>query len=428
MPNPLRLGIAGLGTVGIGVLKIVQEHSDLLEARAGRRIVITAVSARTKNKDRDIDLSDYVWEDHPEDLAKRSDIDVYIELMGGIDGVALASTKAAINAGKHVITANKAMLAIHGQDLALRAEEKGVNLRFEAAVAGGIPIIKALSEGLAGNKISRIIGIMNGTCNYILTRMETAQLPYQSVFDEASQLGYLEADPSLDVGGIDAAHKLTLLSSIAYGTKVDFKGVILQGIERISITDITHAAEIGYRIKLLGVSEMTKNGLTQTMRPCLIPMSSPLGQLEGGKNMVIIEGDSIEQIIMSGPGAGQGPTASAVFGDIMDIARGIHLPVFGIPARYLKDPQRADISSKSPYYIRLNLKDEPGIMAKTSALLAKTGISIDQMRQDSSEGDIAHVLIVTHPTTAAITNQACIEIHASGLTELPPIVLKIENI
>ncbi|PIB25918.1 homoserine dehydrogenase [Amylibacter kogurei] len=428
MSHPLRLGIAGLGTVGVGVIKIVMQHGDMLRARSGRDITISAVSARSKSKDRGVDLSNFDWEDDPVALATRDDVDVYVELMGGEDGPALASVKAALNAGKHVVTANKAMLAIHGQELAELAEFKGVNLRFEAAVAGGIPIIKSLTESLAGNKITRVMGVMNGTCNYILTRMETAGLPYDEVFEEANQLGYLEADPNLDVGGIDAAHKLVLLSSIAYGTQVDFASAQLQGIQRISIVDIKHAAEMGYRIKLLGVSQMTDAGLIQTMRPCLVPALSPLGLLEGGTNMVIVEGDSVGQIVLRGAGAGEGPTASAVFGDVMDIARGINIPVFGIPAAQLTKSTPADSSGESAYYMRLNLKDKAGAMASASSALADAGISIDKMTQHSSDDNVARVLIVTHPTTGETASKAAQAIENTGVLELPPVVLKIETV
>ena len=251
--QPLRLGIAGLGTVGVGVVKIIRQQAALLTARTGREIVISAVSARSKGRDRGVNLDSYAWEDDPVALATRDDVDVFVELMGGEDGPAKAATEAAIAAGKHVITANKAMLAMHGHPLAQAAEAKGVSLRYEAAVAGGIPVIKALTEGLAGNEITRVMGVMNGSCNYILTRMEDSGLSYQEIFAEADGLGYLEADPQLDVGGIDAAHKLAILSSIAFGTKVDFDSIVLEGIERISIEDITAAADMGYKIKLLGV-------------------------------------------------------------------------------------------------------------------------------------------------------------------------------
>ena len=297
MAAPLRLGLAGLGTVGIGVVKIVQEHAALITARTGREVVITAVSARDRTKNRDVDLSGYSWETDPVALARRDDIDVFVEVMGGSEGAARDATEAALAAGKDVVTANKALLAHHGQALAQTAEAAGCVIRFEAAVAGGIPVVKALTEGLAANRIRRIIGVMNGTCNYILTRMEDAGLPYAQVFEEARQLGYLEADPNLDVGGIDAGHKLSLLAAIAFGTRVAFDSVELQGIGAISIDDIRHAADMDYRIKLLGVAQMTGRGLEQRMTPCLVPMQSPLGQLQGGTNMIVLEGDSVGQIV-----------------------------------------------------------------------------------------------------------------------------------
>ncbi len=428
MTSPLRLGIAGLGTVGTGVIKIVQQQAALLSARSGREITITAVCARTRNKNRDVDLSEYDWEDDPVNLAKRADVDVFVELVGGDTGPAKDATEAAIAAGKHVVTANKAMLAYHGQELALAAEAKGVNLRFEAAVAGGIPIIKTLTEGLAGNRITRIMGVMNGTCNYILTRMENAGLPYDTVFEEANQLGYLEADPNLDVGGIDAAHKLVLLSSIAYGTQVDFSGAQLEGIGAISIDDITAAKDMGYRIKLLGLSSMTEAGLEQTMQPCLVPYNSPLGQLEGGTNMIVIEGDAVGQIVMRGAGAGEGPTASAVMGDVMDIARGLSLPVFGQPAAGLKQVKAAKSSTASAYYIRLMLKDAPGVLAKVTTALADAGVSIDRMRQKEHQDNAAPVLIVTHETTPAAIETALNAISATGDTVGAPLALKIVEV
>ncbi len=281
MSQPLRLGIAGLGTVGAGVVKIVRQKAALLEARSGRPVVITAVSARSRDKDRGVTLSDYTWEEDPVALARREDVDVFVEMIGGSEGPAKEAVEAALEAGKDVITANKALLAHHGQALAERAEAQGAVLRFEAAVAGGIPVVKALTEGLAGNDISRVMGVMNGTCNYILTRMEDAGLSYDEAFAEADGLGYLEADPTLDVGGIDAGHKLALLAAIAFGTQVNFAGVELEGIGTVTIEDIRQAADMGFRIKLLGVSRMTDRGLEQSMAPCLVPAASPLGQLSG---------------------------------------------------------------------------------------------------------------------------------------------------
>ncbi|WP_417523482.1 homoserine dehydrogenase [Marinovum sp.] len=428
MTPPLRLGIAGLGTVGTGTVKIIRQKAHLLSVRAGRPVEISAVSARTRDKDRGVNLSSYAWEDDPVALARRDDVDVFVELMGGSDGPAKAATEAALKAGKDVVTANKAMLALHGQELAQLAEDNGAVLRFEAAVAGGIPVIKALTEGLAGNEMTRVLGVMNGTCNYILTRMESAGLPYDTVFEEANQLGYLEADPELDVGGIDAGHKLALLAAIAFGTQVNFAGVELEGIGRILIEDIRAAADMGYRIKLLGVAQMTGRGLEQRMSPCLVPAASPLGQLEGGTNMVVIEGDAVDQVVLRGPGAGEGPTASAVMGDVMDIARGLRVSTFGQPAKTLSQAQPAQSAAPAPYYLRMSLRDKPGALAKVATLLGNSGVSIDRMRQYDHTDEAAPVLIVTHKTQRRALNEA---LEAMGETDVvlgQPVALRIEEV
>ncbi|MFV2053136.1 homoserine dehydrogenase [Aliiroseovarius sp. YM-037] len=428
MPEPLRLGIAGLGTVGVGVIKIVRQKANVLAARTGRPVEIVAVSARNRDKDRGVSLSGYDWEDDPVALAKRDDIDVFVELMGGSDGPAKASCEAALAAGKDVVTANKAMLALHGQELAEDAEANGRVVRFEAAVAGGIPVVKALTEGLAGNDITRVMGVMNGTCNYILTRMEGAGLPYKEVFEEANSLGYLEADPTLDVGGIDAGHKLALLASIAYGTKVCFDAIELEGIERISIEDIEHAADMGYRIKLLGVAQMTGRGLEQRMSPCLVPADSPLGQLEGATNMVILEGDAVGQIVLRGAGAGEGPTASAVMSDIIDIARGTRLTTFGQPATTLEPARAAKSTAPAPYYLRLELQDKPGALAKVSSVLGEAGVSIDRMRQNEHSAETAPVLIVTHKVTRSALDAALSGLGGTGVLAQDPVAIRIETV
>lgn len=428
MAAPLRLGLAGLGTVGIGVVQIVQKHADLLAARAGREVVITAVSARDRTKNRDADLSGYAWEVDPVALAQRDDVDVFVEVMGGHEGPARDATEAAIAAGKDVVTANKALLAHHGHGLALSAEAAGRVIRFEAAVAGGIPVIKALTEGLAANGMRRVMGVMNGTCNYILTRMEDAGLPYAQVFEEARQLGYLEADPNLDVGGIDAGHKLSLLAAIAFGTRVSFDSVELEGIGAIMINDIRHAADLGYRIKLLGVAQVTGRGLEQRMTPCLVPVSSPLGQLSGGTNMVVLEGDSVGQVVMRGAGAGMGPTASAVMGDVMDIARGLRMPTFGMPATQLAVPVAAAVTSASAWYLRMMLVDKPGALAKVATALGDAGISIHRMRQYDHTDAQAPVLIVTHKATRDDVNDALARMSKTGVVLGDPVALRIEEV
>jgi homoserine dehydrogenase len=427
-PAPLRLGVAGLGTVGIGVVKIVQRHADLIAARTGRAVIITAVSARDRSKNRDADLSGFAWETDPVALARRDDVDVFVELMGGHEGPARDATEAAITAGKDVVTANKALLAHHGHALAIAAEAQGCAIRFEAAVAGGIPVIKALTEGLAGNAIRRVMGVMNGTCNYILTRMQSAGLPYATVFEEARQLGYLEADPDLDVGGIDAGHKLSLLAAIAFGTQVSFDAVELEGIGAISIDDIRLAADMGYKIKLLGVAQMTGRGLEQRMTPCLVPADSPLGQLQGGTNMVVLEGDSVGQIVLRGPGAGEGPTASAVMGDVIDLARGLRTPTFGIPATSLAVPVPAATTAPAPHYLRMTLLDKPGALAKIATCLGEAGISIDRMHQYGHEGTQAPVLIVTHKATRDDIAHAIGRFAATGVLVGAPVAIRIEEV
>ena len=426
MTNPIKIGIAGLGTVGIGVVKIIQQNEKILQARTGRKIEIVAVSAKTKTKNRGVDLSKYQWESDPISLAKRKDIDIFVELIGGHKGAAKDSIVAAIDTGKDIVTANKALLAHSGQELAEKTEGKNKLLRFEAAVAGGIPVIKALTEGLAGNRLTRVVGVMNGTCNYILTRMQSSGLNYEEIFKEAEALGYLEADPTLDVGGIDAGHKLALLASIGFGTKVNFDAVELEGIGQISIDDINHAADMGFRIKLLGVAQLNGDGLEQRMSPCLVPATSPIGQLEGGTNMVMLEGDHVGQIILSGPGAGEGPTASAVMSDIIDIARGVRLPTFGQPANILKEIQPVKSNTYAPYYLRLSLSDKPGALAKVASLLGDFGISIDRMRQYAHADDHAPVLIVTHATEPKSIEKALANLPKTGVVHDKPVALRIE--
>ncbi|OUS08945.1 homoserine dehydrogenase [Rhodobacterales bacterium 52_120_T64] len=428
MTKPLRLAVAGLGTVGAGIIKIVQQHGDLLAARAGRPIEIVAISARSRSKDRGVDLSGYDWEDDAVELARRNDVDMLIEVIGGENGPAKAAVETALANGKHVVSANKALLAIHGQDLATLAEENNVALRFEAAVAGGIPIVKALTEGLAANKIERVMGVMNGTCNYILTVMEDTGADYADVLRDAQQLGYAEANPTVDVGGFDAAHKLSLLAATAFGTQVDFDNVKIEGIERISLTDINDVADMGYRIKLLGVARMNDDGLEQRMQPCLVPANSPLGTLEGVSNMVIVEGDHVGQIVLQGPGAGEGPTASAVMGDVMDIARGLLIPAFGQPANTLTKAAKSNSGADAEYYLRFSLADEAGVMAAISTTLGDHGVSINRMRQYDHDDNIAPLIIVTHAVSRAKLDGALAMISAMDTCVEKPIAIRIETV
>ena len=428
MDADLKIGIAGLGTVGQGVVSMLLQNQASIRTKSGKNITVTTVSARNRDKDRDLDISRFCWEDNPVKMAQRPDIDVFVELIGGSEGIALESVRAALRNGKDVVTANKAMLAHHGQELAELADEHSSCIRFEAAVAGGIPVVKSLTESLAGNQVNRILGVMNGTCNYILTKMEKEKLPYRTVFEEAQKLGYLEADPSLDVGGIDAGHKLALLSSIAFGTKVDFDNMEIEGIERISFGDIEQAKDMGFRIKLLGISKFTENGLEQRTQPCLVPEKSPLGQIEDATNLVVFEGDFVGTIYLQGPGAGGGPTASSVLSDLIELARGIRIPMFGQRANTLKMAQPCKSAVEVPYYLRLLLKDEPGVLAKIATSLGNAGISINRMRQYGHATEAAPVIIVTHKTNRKNLNLALSEIRSSDVSLEDPFAIRIEEI
>lgn len=428
MTRPLRIGLAGLGTVGAGVVRILQTHADLVAARAGRPVTISAISARSRHRDRGVDLSSYAWEDDPVALARRADVDLVVEAIGGEDGPAKATATAALLGGKHLVTANKAMLARHGAPLAEAAESANVALRFEAAVAGGVPVVKTLTEGLSGNAIRRVMGVLNGTCNYILTAMEARHAPYATVLEEAKRLGYAEADPTFDVGGLDAAQKLALLAATAFGLKPDVDAITVEGIERVSLADIEHAADMGYRIKLLGVAQPADGGLEARMQPCLVPSASPLGRLEGVTNMVVLEGDFVGQIVMSGPGAGAGPTASAIVGDIVDIARGLTIPAFGRSAATLTAGTAQATPSEAAYYLRVTLVDAPGVLAKVAAALGTAGISINRMRQVEHDGAEAPVLIVTHATRREALDSALAEIEALDVCRAAPVAIRIEDV
>lgn len=431
MTKPLRIGVIGLGTVGGGVVRIVQTHGALLAQRGGRALEITAVSARTRGKDRGLDLGAYGWEDDPVALARRDDVDLVIEAMGGEDGPAKAAVEAALERGKHVVTANKAMLAHHGQAMAEAAEASGAALRFEAAVAGGIPCVKTLCEGLMANRVTRVMGVLNGTCNYILTRMEATGEDYEDVLADAQRLGYAEADPSFDVGGVDAAHKLSLLAAIAFGAKLDFAAVETEGIDRVALTDIEHAADMGYRIKLLGVARRRTTpgaGVEQRVQPCLVPAGSPLARLEGVANMVVLEGDFVGRVVMEGPGAGEGPTASAMVADALDIARGVRTPAFGAPATSLQAAPAATATAPAAFYVRLALRDRPGALANVAAALSAEGVSIQQMRQDRAAAGEATVVIVTHETLRETLGAALAAIDADQTSLDAPVVLRIEQV
>jgi homoserine dehydrogenase len=434
MTNALRIGLAGLGNVGVGVLDIVKKHGSLLTDRAGMPIKVTGVAARNKSKDRGHDLSGISWFDDPVALAKSMDIDVFVELMGGDGDPAKSAVEAAIASGKHVITANKALLAHHGAALARAAEAKGVALNFEASVAGGIPIIKALREGLIGNRVTKLFGIMNGTCNYILTKMANEGRAFASVLKEAQDLGYAEADPTFDIGGFDTAHKLAVVTSLAFGTEVNLKAIDIEGIEAITLDDIRNASDMGYKIKLLGVAVAHDGGVEQRVHPTLVPKGSPVSDTDGVFNAMVVKGDFVGDLMLEGRGAGAHPTASAVLSDIVDIARGNMRPAFGIPATKLKPYKQAPKKAhEGGYYVALELVDRPGAVASIARILADQKISIESIVQrGKQEKDApratATFILITHDTLDTAIRAAMAKIEKDGHVASRPRLIRIERL
>lgn len=428
MPEAFRLGIAGLGTVGAGVVKNIQQHGDVLAARCGRPVEITTVSARDKSKDRGVDLSSYDWVDNAEELANSNSIDCVVEMIGGSEGLAFNLVKRSLEKGKHVITANKALLAHHGTELAQLAEDNNVSLAYEAAIAGGIPIVKALREGFAGNDIQAVFGILNGTSNYMMTAMRETGRDFDDILKEAQELGYAEADPSFDVDGDDAGHKLALLAAIAFGTKPDFKSLQMTGIRKITSVDISFATELGYRIKLLGIARKVNGKIMQVLAPCLVPANSKIGGVEGVFNAVQVEGDYVDSGLLVGRGAGEGPTASSVLSDIVDLARGTEIPTFGVPANDLKDPAWIDLGETvSGYYLRLDVLDKPGVIAEVSAILRDHNVSIESFIQHGRDPEQPVALVMTtHEAKQADITAACEKIEQLDSVNAEPCLMRIE--
>lgn len=430
MSAPLKIGVAGLGTVGAGLVLLISEHSNDLAQRAGRAIEITAISARDRNADRGVDISPYVWHDDALSLASDPDIDVVVELIGGSDGIAKDLAEAAFGNGKHVVTANKALVAHHGTALARGAEAAGVSFSYEAAVAGGIPIIKSLREGLAGNSLSRVYGILNGTCNYILSAMSEQGREFEDILAECQELGYAEADPSFDIDGTDTAHKLAILASVAFGGEVNFEAVHVEGIRHISPVDMQFAEELGYRIKLLGIASIRDDGLEQRVHPCMVPAETPIAHVSGSLNAVVADGDFVGTIVQEGAGAGAGPTSSAVAADIIDIARGLRVPTFGIPAGQLKTwPSVPMQHHKGAYYIRLMVVDKPGVFADIAAALRDHAVSMESVLQRTRDpGEAVPVVMTMHETEEASMTGALEEIAAVGAVVEPPRMIRIESL
>jgi len=427
---PFRIGLAGLGTVGGEVARRLLDAGRTLDAKAGRPVVLAAVSTRTRSRDRGCDLSGVTWHDDPASLAAALYLDCVVELIGGAEGSARATVEAALDNGRHVVTANKALTARHGQRLAAIAEEKAAGLAFEAAVAGGIPIIKALAEGLAGNRIARVAGILNGTCNFILTQMEAHGTAYADALAEAQRLGYAEADPAADVDGHDSAQKLGVLSSLAFGHAPDLDGVTVEGITRISPSDIRYARELGYRIKLLGVARRSGQAIEMRVHPAMVPLGTPLADVDGVFNAVMVEGDPVGLSFFEGRGAGAGPTASAVLGDIIDLARGALRPAFGVAAHTLLPPRRAEAGHReSCFYLRFQVVDRPGVLAAITRALATHGVSVESMLQRGrAPGEEVAIVLTTHQTAEGALAAAVTAIDAQDAILEPPCIIRMEAI
>jgi homoserine dehydrogenase len=440
MVASLKVGIAGLGTVGASVVRQIAQERATLAARCGRTIEVVAVCARSKSKKRDIDLRKVRWADTPKALAADPGIDVFVELMGGEGDPAKAAVEVALRAGKSVVTANKALLARHGVALAALAEKHKVALNFEAAVGGAIPIVKTLREGLAGNSFSRVYGILNGTCNYILTRMEREKLSFAECLKDAQRLGYAEADPTFDIEGHDTAQKLAIVASLAYGVKVNPSAINLEGISSLTPEDLEAADELGYRVKLLGVAMRTAAGIEQRVHPTMVPKASAIAQVMGVTNALTIDTDSMAPITLVGPGAGGAATASAVVADIGDIARGVKAMPFGRPAAQLAISQKAPMQRhEGGYYIRLLALDRPGTFAAIAKQLANQNISLESIVQKhpgalphggadpKSPAAPAPVILITYATTEDAVRRALKAIKKQGVIAGHPQVIRIEK-
>lgn len=432
MQQPLILGIAGLGTVGAGLLQLLDRHKARLEERTGRPIRVGGVSARTKDKDRGVDLSTVAWFDDPVQLASDHGIDVFVELIGGSGGGVKDAVETALKAGKHVVTANKALLAEHGAELASLAEKYGVALNFEAAVAGGIPVIKTLRESLSANEVRRVYGILNGTCNYVLTKMSEEQRSFADVLKEAQTLGYAEANPTFDIGGFDTAHKLAILTSLAFGTKVPFDKIDVEGIQTITEADIEAARDMGYCIKLLGVATQAEGSIEARVNPAMVPKHSAIAEVSGVTNAVAIDADFCGSLLLIGPGAGSHPTASAVASDILDIARGGVMPPFVTHTGSLKAYKKAKLGAhQGAYYVRLSVYDQPGAMATIAKRMGDREISIEsivQRRPRSVPGAPVPVVMITHETTEEAIRLAIEAIERDGQVSERPQVIRIEKL
>lgn len=426
--RPLRVALAGIGVVGGGVVRLLETNRDLITRRAGRPIEIVALSARDRHKDRGVDLSPYRWEDDMGALAAADDIDVVVEMIGGADGPALTLARQSLGAGKALVTANKAMIAHHGLDLASLAEEKATALKYEAAVAGGVPVIKAIREGASANEIARVYGILNGTCNYILTLMERDGASFDDALAAAQAQGYAEADPTFDVEGIDAAHKLAILASLCFGTRLNIDAVSTNGIRNLIADDIREAEALGHRVRLIGMAEHDRDhGLYQRVQPCLVPADHPLAYVPGALNAVVAEGNFVGRLFFEGAGAGAGPTASAIVADIIDIAREEFGPAFAMPVKALDEAEIADVGSRiGKHYVRLIVQDRLGVLAEIATAMRDAGVSIESFIQRGTEtADDVVIALVTHEGPARAIQQALATLESSDFIIGTPMQMPI---
>jgi homoserine dehydrogenase len=437
MVAPLKVGLAGLGTVGASVVRLIANQHAELAAKCGRPIEVVAVTARSRGKDRGIDMKKLRWVADPVALASDPAIDAFVELVGGDGNPARAAVVAALKAGKPVVTANKALLAKHGIELATLAERHKVALNFEAAVAGAIPIVKTLREGLAGNSVARIYGILNGTCNYMLTRMERERLSFDECLKEAQRLGYAEADPSFDIEGHDTAQKLAILASLTFGTRVDPAAIYVEGITSITTADLEAAEELGYRIKLLGVAVRNDKGIEQRVHPTMVRKDSAIAQVMDVTNAVTIDAEGIAPITLVGPGAGGMATASAVVADIADIARGLRAAPFGRPTAKLKVSKKAPMQRhEGGYYIRMLAVDKPGTAATIAKRLAQHNISMESIVQrhsgppaggaEKGKGPVP-VILITYATTEDAVRKALAAVQRDKVISGRPQLIRIEK-
>ena len=429
MARTINIAIAGLGTVGAETYRIITEESDFLKARSSANFNVVAVSAKSRDKKRDVDLTGAEWITDCRDIADIDNIDVVIELVGGSEGVAKELVEKSITNGKSVITANKALVATHGNNIGELVAKHDVMFGYEAAVAGGIPIIKTIREGLASNRLSKIYGILNGTCNYILSVMRETGQEFEDILADAQRLGYAEADPSFDVDGVDAAHKLAILSAIAFQTPINFSGVYVEGIRLISPIDIDFATELGYRIKLLGIGELLGNGLQQRVRPCLVPVNIPIAQVEDVFNAVAVEAEGLGTSLSYGRGAGAGPTSSAVLSDLLDFANNRRTSFLGtadseLVARPVQELQKLSGS----YYLRLQVYDRPGVLADLTAVFRDKGVSVEALLQRGRNPDgTVPVVLTTHETSEEAIQKSVAEFEKLENVVEKPCILPIEN-